>query len=231
MEQATAPETRQPWERQDGESAQAYAAFACYRDMDPAVRSHKAVSEKLKKSETLIGRWSSPARWRWTERIEAFEREQERVFFREMRMQWRVSGRKHAALGRLLLALGANGLKEAMEHATLTTGQRLDLIREGIRLERLALGIPTEIEGQVTLPSQGPDEYELLKAIAADPEARALAQRLAERLETQPGRVRGAPQPGPVDPAQSPAADRGAHSGDGAEGRREADRDPPPAAR
>lgn len=45
------------WERQPGESAQAYEAFAIYRDMG-SNRSLRVVAEQLSKSDTLIKRWS-----------------------------------------------------------------------------------------------------------------------------------------------------------------------------
>jgi len=41
------------WERQPGESAQAYEAFAIYRDMG-SNRSLRVVAEQLSKSDTLI---------------------------------------------------------------------------------------------------------------------------------------------------------------------------------
>ena len=50
------------WERQDGESAQAFQAFAAYRDMG-AERSLHKVAEKLSKSDALMKRWSS--QWHW----------------------------------------------------------------------------------------------------------------------------------------------------------------------
>lgn len=58
------------WERQPGESAQAYEAFAIYRDMG-SDRSLRAVAEKLSKSYTLIGRWSREKKW--GERCRAYD--------------------------------------------------------------------------------------------------------------------------------------------------------------
>lgn len=49
--------TDKPWERQKGESAQAYEAFVTYRDMG-SERSLQAVSQRLSKSIPLIKRWS-----------------------------------------------------------------------------------------------------------------------------------------------------------------------------
>ena len=67
--------TDKPWERQKGESAQAYEAFVTYRDMG-AERSVTRVSQSLNKSRGLIGRWSS--QWNWTERVRAYDNELEK---------------------------------------------------------------------------------------------------------------------------------------------------------
>ena len=64
--------TAKPWERQHNESSPAFEAFSIYRDMG-GERSLRAVSQKLDKSYTIIGRWS--ARWEWVERIRAYENE------------------------------------------------------------------------------------------------------------------------------------------------------------
>ncbi|WP_195985365.1 hypothetical protein [Clostridium sp. D33t1_170424_F3] len=60
------------WERQPGESAKAYEAFASYRDFG-AERSIQKVSQALSKSLTLIKRWSSE--WNWVERSRAWDNE------------------------------------------------------------------------------------------------------------------------------------------------------------
>lgn len=67
--------TDKPWERQKGESAQAYEAFVTYRDMG-AERSVTKVAQSLNKSRGLIGRWSS--QWNWTERVRAYDNELEK---------------------------------------------------------------------------------------------------------------------------------------------------------
>ena len=66
--------TDKPWERQKGESDKAYEAFVTYRDMGTN-RSIRAVAQKLAKSRTQIGKWSSG--WDWTERVRAYDNELE----------------------------------------------------------------------------------------------------------------------------------------------------------
>ena len=67
--------TDKPWERQKGESDKAYEAFVTYRDMGTD-RSIRAVAQKLAKSRTQIGKWSSG--WDWTERVRAYDNELEK---------------------------------------------------------------------------------------------------------------------------------------------------------
>lgn len=50
------------WERQPGESEKAYEGFKAYLDMGTE-RSVRKVAQKLNKSLTLIGRWSSTHSW------------------------------------------------------------------------------------------------------------------------------------------------------------------------
>lgn len=67
--------TDKPWERQKGESAQAYEAFSIYLGMG-AERSLSAVAKKLSKSLPLIKRWSREKEWQ--ERIRAYDNDVER---------------------------------------------------------------------------------------------------------------------------------------------------------
>lgn len=58
------------WERQSGESRQAFAAFQVYLELG-AARSLGVVGQKCNKSVSLLGRWSS--RWDWVTRSEAYD--------------------------------------------------------------------------------------------------------------------------------------------------------------
>ena len=62
--------TERPWERQKGESAQAFEAFSLYLEMG-ADRSIRAVAQECTKSVSLIRRWSST--YHWVERCRAWD--------------------------------------------------------------------------------------------------------------------------------------------------------------
>lgn len=69
------------WERQEGESGKAYAAFSMYRDLG-SERSHRAVAEALygvqaKYSIRTVHEWSR--KFDWVARIEALEARDEMV--------------------------------------------------------------------------------------------------------------------------------------------------------
>ncbi len=69
------------WERQEGESDKAYAAFVTYRDMGPE-RSHRAVAEALygaqaKYSVRTVHEWSR--KFDWVDRVRALEARDEMV--------------------------------------------------------------------------------------------------------------------------------------------------------
>ena len=64
-----------PWERQKGESEQAYVAFSLYRDKGLG-RTLISVSEELQKSYTLIRRWKD--HWDWDERVREYDNDTER---------------------------------------------------------------------------------------------------------------------------------------------------------
>ena len=58
------------WERQLGESVQAFEAFKIYRDLG-LKRSNNEVCRQLAKSRQLISRWK--AAWKWEERVRAYD--------------------------------------------------------------------------------------------------------------------------------------------------------------
>lgn len=68
------------WERQPGESVQAFEAFKIYRDLG-LKRSNQEVCKQLSKSRQLISRWK--AAWNWDERVRAYDNTLEREAHKE----------------------------------------------------------------------------------------------------------------------------------------------------
>jgi hypothetical protein len=129
---------RPPWERMDGESTRAYAAFTSYRDLPPNSRSLRAAAESSASGRANLRqyeRWSG--QWEWVSRVEAHDafmdgerRTAERDAIVDM-------GRQHAAAAMQLVERGVTALA-AVELAALR------FIESGIKLERLARGEPEE---------------------------------------------------------------------------------------
>lgn len=83
------------WERQPGESAQAYEAFAIYRDMG-SNRSLRVVAEQLSKSDTLIKRWSREKKW--GERCRAYDNHLDDVARQEALRKYKKMRTRHIGI-------------------------------------------------------------------------------------------------------------------------------------
>lgn len=64
------------WERQPDETVKAFEAFSIYRDLG-VNRNIRDVAQKLDKSLTIIGRWSSANNW--VERVQAYDDHLEQI--------------------------------------------------------------------------------------------------------------------------------------------------------
>lgn len=128
------------WDRQDGESARAYAAFVQYRDMGPA-RSLR----KMMAVEPRMGAWTSLSRWSsensWVDRVAAWEIEQRRTEMLEQTDKVKGMRRAHAGIGTLMLAKAAQKIN-AITPESLTVREAVMLAELGAKLERQARGEP-----------------------------------------------------------------------------------------
>ena len=65
------------WERFEGESEEAHAAFVIYRDLASGDRSLTKAAQECGKGVSLLSRWSS--KWHWQKRVAAWDEEALRV--------------------------------------------------------------------------------------------------------------------------------------------------------
>jgi hypothetical protein len=130
-----------PWERLDTEGAKAFEAFALYRDLGPSERSVREVARRLNKSATLIGKWSG--QHAWVERCVAWDAEQDRIRRDAMAKEAELMGERHARLARRVLDLAAQRI-DALDPNDLPVHQLARLMAEASKLERLALGEPSD---------------------------------------------------------------------------------------
>ncbi|MGH9249345.1 MAG: hypothetical protein ACRD0W_07505 [Acidimicrobiales bacterium] len=136
--------TGQPeeWERQKGESRQAFEAFAKYRDMG-ATRSARRVAEQLTKSETLIKRWS--ARWRWVARADAWDRELDRLWRAEMHEARMELSRRELKIAAGFLAKVVDRLR-TIQPDQLSAAELIRWAQVATEIERRAVGEDEEEE-------------------------------------------------------------------------------------
>lgn len=138
-----------PWERQPGESGPAYAAFELYRDLGPNERSLVKVARQLGKSVTLMERWST--RWSWKERVAAWDAEITRQKIAAQVKAAREMAERHAKVG---LSLQKRGLEllHNLEPGSASWQDAVRLISEGVKIERVARGEPSEVVEQHHMP-------------------------------------------------------------------------------
>jgi hypothetical protein len=100
---------RQLWERQPGETAKAYSAFAKYRDLAEA-RTMAKVATMSQCSPQNVHRWAR--RWCWTQRCAEFDIVEEEKWRAQASRDRIAQRRRQVALGQALQGVAAYGLKE-----------------------------------------------------------------------------------------------------------------------
>ncbi|MEW6572879.1 MAG: hypothetical protein AB1374_04530 [Bacillota bacterium] len=150
---------REVYGRQPGESAQAFQAFALYRDMGPA-RSIREVARRLGKSKTQIDRWS--VRWDWVERAAAWDEEIDRQIRFKQLEEIKKMRERHTEAAMLLLEKAMKRL-EATAPQDLSVQEARLFVTEGTKLERLSRGEPdTIVEERRRLSKEHDDAFDQL---------------------------------------------------------------------
>ena len=122
-----------PWEQQPGESAKAFEAFAIYRDMG-VERSVRKVTQRLNKSLTLIGKWSS--RYNWPKRARAYDRDLDRQAHAQAVRDVRSMTNRHIRIAMQLQAKALEAL-EQLNVATLSPKMQLAFLAKATEIERM----------------------------------------------------------------------------------------------
>lgn len=144
-ERMSRTEERDPWERQKGEGAKAFQAFVVFRDIDPEERSVRAVAKKLGKGKWLLQRWC--ARWHWRERAAEYDNYLDKLKRRKLEKEVESMRERQLGQARALQARGLEILKAKMPEGG-SYSDAVRLVIEGAKLERLNLGVETEIVRQ-----------------------------------------------------------------------------------
>lgn len=125
-----------PWERQPTDTQKSWEAFVVYRDFGTK-RSLKKVAEELKKSETIIGRWSG--KHNWVERVAAWDEEQDRLIRIELTKDIGAMRKRHADLASAMLIKAAKALAKIPEDE-IKASDISRMVETASKLERLSKG-------------------------------------------------------------------------------------------
>ena len=137
---------RHPWEKRPSETLKAYHAFSLYRDLG-FYRTHRKVGEAMGLSTEHISQWAS--KHQWTDRIELYEVERDRRRL-EAEMTAQDQARQaegvtaRAMLRKALQRLQGDDETLALDANELDASDVAKFVSEGIRIQRLALGMPTD---------------------------------------------------------------------------------------
>lgn len=146
--------TELAWERQPGESEEAYEAFTDYYK-NPK-RSQKKTAKAVGKSEALIYRWS--VRWHWTERAREYDNALVREEYTATLDEIRKMNKAQAAIGMLLQKKG----QEALEKLNLKKMSAKDLLQfliQGTTIERRARLSDVSIQNKKKAQEESSTEY------------------------------------------------------------------------
>lgn len=168
-----ADDRRKPWDRQSGESRQAFAALRAYIEAGPT-RSLRKVAEELAKSEALLKRWS--ARWGWAVRSDAYDRAMASAHDQAAVAARQEMAVRHAALAVRLLDAVAERLS-TLDVARLRPAELVRMVEVAVRVERLARGVPDRLE------VGGPDGGPVVVAALTPEERRARLVELRAELD------------------------------------------------
>jgi hypothetical protein len=168
---------RLPWEKERGESAKAFYAFSIYRDFGAArslARVGRTLGETGVAGPSMVEGWS--VRWRWVERADAFDREEDKVARAEHRRMVSEARRTEAMAGTLMLGAAIRRLAgdtdsqkneaaviEALDLNKTTAGDVARLADTGAKLLDKGLGIAPDFHGVTTV--SGAAVYDLARAL------------------------------------------------------------------
>ncbi len=158
----------EPWERQPGESAKAFAAFCAYRDMNPHLRTQQRVANEKNISLSSIATWS--VTYDWMKRVEAWDDERDRQAMARYHEELDEMHRNHIRISKKVM----DKVEEAIDNLEIEMVKPSDiprLIEVAAKLERLSRGDSGEAvevrDGGKTvnpvtfyLPPNGRDEEE-----------------------------------------------------------------------
>lgn len=146
--------TELAWERQPGESEEAYEAFTDYYK-NPK-RSQKKTAKAVGKSDALIYRWS--VRWHWSERAREYDNALVREEYTATLDEIRKMNKAQAAIGLLLQKKGQEAL-EKLDLKKMSAKDLLQFLIQGTTIERRARLSDVSIQNKKKAQEESGTEY------------------------------------------------------------------------
>lgn len=138
------------WERQENETDRAWGAFKEYRDAGPE-RQIRKLCKQRGHSEKWAHVWAKKWSWRlrviaWDNHLDAETRDAQVQTIRKMNENQAAVGRSMIAVGGAVVKRFIKRIKDGEDLSDVSLTEARKLIEAGAKLERLATGMPTEIE-------------------------------------------------------------------------------------
>ena len=131
-------EEKKSWDRQQGESSKAYAAFCAYRDLGIT----RSVMKVVEKCDGKFGKRSILTRWSiqhdWVRRCQEYDDFLEKQQRKELQAQAIEMTKRHLEQSRLLQKKAINALSQ-IDPSSLSNQELLKFIEVGMKLERSVL--------------------------------------------------------------------------------------------
>lgn len=146
------------WERQPGESEEAYAAFTVYYTAR-LERSIRKTAEKVGKSRVLMERWSR--RWNWVDRAREYDNALAREEFKSTVRAVREMNAYQASVGKLLLSKGVKALSKMKDEKLVKMDAKtlLQFLVQGCGIERRARMSDVSIQAKQRVQEEHSTEY------------------------------------------------------------------------
>ena len=140
--------TDSPWERQQGESEKAFAAFVIYRDLGEK-RTITEVAKQLSRSRQWINEWKD--KWSWKERAALYDQEMQREARKAARAimagEYETMIKRQLAISLQLQSKAMKAMQE-LKPNKLTPKEIREWIKMGTDLERMNRTLVEENEKQ-----------------------------------------------------------------------------------
>lgn len=196
--------TARPWHRQPGETDKAFLAFVTYRDLG-AERSIPAAMKTYGEPAGNLRYWEGwSSRYDWVQRAAAYDAHLDEVRLNAIEDRVARATEKHVRAAQSLIDKGLERLR-SLDLEDMDPGDVRMYVADGIKLQRLAMGLSTENCKQEVNSTVCIDAGGTARRILEDPVAAQLACDLIERVG-----------PGPDDPSwvRDPRVERPLESGE-----------------